>query len=218
MNKWDAFGFSAGFNHFNGFVNFENGTNIEFWHPGEYDLNRWYHVAMISDATAEEISFLVHDSNADQVYSDTKSFPAGSNGSIVVNENLLKVGELGGGSNMEFDGYVDEVRISKKVVDFSPVIDGISDRIVSQAKTELRCYPNPLTSESSLYFRTNSGGKVQISIFDIEGREIQTILNESLPQGRHSIPLREFIQKSGIYLCRINSPEGLVTIKLVVSK
>jgi hypothetical protein len=218
MDKWDAFGFNVGFNHFNGFVKFENGTNVEFWHPEEYDLNRWYHVAMISDVTAEELSFLVHDSNADLVYRDTKSFPAGSNGNIVVNENLLKVGGLGGGSNMEFDGYMDEVRISKKVIDFTPSTTGISEGIIPYKRIDLSCYPNPVTSESMLFFETRESGKITISIFEMNGSKVQTILHEVLPQGVHSVPLGQMIQKSGMFICRLESPEGVSTIKLVVSR
>ncbi len=83
---------------------------------------------------------------------------------------------------------------------------------------DLSCYPNPVTSESMLHFETRANEKVTISIFEMNGSKIQTILSEVLPQGVHSVPLGNLIYKSGMYLCRLESPEGVSTIKLVVNK
>jgi len=113
INKWDAFNINAGWQHFCASVNFENGTDVGFYHPEEYQLDKWYHLALISDVGSEKIYFYVHDESYNQIYKEEKSFPEGSNGIIRSNDNLLTIGGLGGGSNLELDGYLDELRISK---------------------------------------------------------------------------------------------------------
>lgn len=114
INKWDAFNISAAWNHFSSVVNFENGTEVQFNNPDEYELDKWYHVALISDANTEKVYFYIHDENKNQIHQEEKVFPDGSNGTIRANEHLLTIGGLGGGSNLELDGYLDEVRIVKR--------------------------------------------------------------------------------------------------------
>ncbi len=110
-------------NGFHSFINFSNGSKIEFFQLQKLELNKWYHVAMISDASTEKVSFFVHDENRNLIYEESKSFPAGSNGEIKQNENILNIGGWPINSNRQFDGWLDELRISKTsyLLEYKPI-------------------------------------------------------------------------------------------------
>jgi len=82
-------------------------------------------------------------------------------------------------------------------------------------KNHLEISPNPITSESNISFQTKTSGKVNLSIFDIQGRKICTLLDGNLNAGMHTIPLENQIQRSGVYLCKLATSEGVSTIKLI---
>lgn len=225
INKWDVFNISAGWQHFGAYIAFENGSSIDFYHPQEYNLDEWYHVAMVSDATKEKVSFYVHDRNYQQVYNDEKPFPNGSNGMVLnkefINEgqdkNIVTIGGLGGGSNLELDGYLDELRITKSVVDYSSMTVGNQKIYVENNGLYLTCYPNPITSESVISFQTKTNGKVNLSVFDMQGRKICTLVDEKLNAGIHTIPVSSSLPANGVYLCKLITAEGISTKKLIVN-
>ncbi|NCB09183.1 MAG: T9SS type A sorting domain-containing protein, partial [Bacteroidia bacterium] len=217
INKWDAFNIGAGWQHFGGAVNFANGSNVEFYHPQEYQLNEWYHVAMISNAAENKVYFYVHDKNYNQIFKDVKNFPAGSNGQIVQNENLLTIGGLGGGSNLELDGYLDELRITKEAVDYSTMVVGTNDIQKQPDDLHFSIYPNPITNESIISFQTQSSEKVNLAVYDIQGRKICTLLDEKLNAGIHTIPVGNQIKTNGVYLLQLATSEGVSTVKLIVN-
>lgn len=82
---------------------------------------------------------------------------------------------------------------------------------------DFKIYPNPITKESIISFTNSTSGKVNISILDLQGRKICTVLNKNMPQGNHSIPLGSQIQTNGVYFCRLATSEGISTIKLIVN-
>lgn len=83
-------------------------------------------------------------------------------------------------------------------------------------KYNLNIYPNPVTSESIISFQTKSYNNVNLSVFDIQGRKIYTLLEGNLNAGTHTIQLGNKITNSGIYVCKLATTEGVSTIKFVV--
>lgn len=61
-------------------------------------------------------------------------------------------------------------------------------------------YPNPFSASSTIPFDLKEGGKVTIRLFDIQGRELQTLVNEQFSAGKHSITIDKSNLKTGIYL------------------
>ena len=79
----------------------------------------------------------------------------------------------------------------------------------------LNIYPNPATNESVISFQTQTSGKVNLSIFDIRGRKICTLINEKVNAGKHTIPVSKTLPASGVYFCKITTNEGVSTKKLI---
>jgi hypothetical protein len=67
-------------------------------------------------------------------------------------------------------------------------------------------------------FETQSNKKVNLSVFDIQGRKICTLLDEKLNAGNHIISLGNQIESRGIYFCRLSTEQGTSTINRVFLK
>ncbi len=77
-------------------------------------------------------------------------------------------------------------------------------------------YPNPFNSATRIRFDLPQSGKVRLTIYDMAGRSLKTLINHVLPAGSHSVqwnardasgqPLA-----SGIYFCRAEVDAGDVS-------
>ena len=64
-------------------------------------------------------------------------------------------------------------------------------------------YPNPFTSETTLRFDLPDAGDVTFTLFDIVGREVMTVLDASMPAGKHSVRVDARGIPSGTYVLRM---------------
>lgn len=87
-----------------------------------------------------------------------------------------------------------------------------------QSEDLFKIYPNPLSEESVVSFITRNTSYVNLSVFDIQGRKIATILNEELLPGKYTLPIRKYIKNNGLYYCRLSTENKISTIKLILNK
>ena len=66
-------------------------------------------------------------------------------------------------------------------------IDNVTDIISYIPISFLKNYPNPFNPETSISFKLNEAGFTRIDIYNVKGEKINTILEESLPIGTHSV-------------------------------
>ncbi|MFZ4592105.1 MAG: T9SS type A sorting domain-containing protein, partial [Ignavibacteria bacterium] len=97
--------------------------------------------------------------------------------------------------------------------------------IASPSKFSLsQNYPNPFNPETSIDFDLPFDSKVSISIFDITGKNIKTIISESRPAGFHTIRFNASVHSAsvlstGIYFYRIiaeSSSQTFISIKKMI--
>jgi hypothetical protein len=69
-------------------------------------------------------------------------------------------------------------------------------------------YPNPFNPVTKIDYEVASDSKIKISIFDITGRELQTLLNERKPAGYYSLTFNAGNLSSGTYFYRVIADEG----------
>ncbi len=93
-----------------------------------------------------------------------------------------------------------------------------SDDIVSPTSFVLTAYPNPFNATVRLSYDLSTGTDVTFKIFDLNGREVKTLLSEAAPAGSHSILWSAEGLPSGIYLAQFSAGETSVTQKLVLLK
>jgi hypothetical protein len=79
-------------------------------------------------------------------------------------------------------------------------------------------YPNPFNPATVLTFELPREGQVELKVFDLIGRELSTLVDGVLGEGRHSVELDASSFSSGIYLYRLQHPEGVLVRRMIVVK
>jgi hypothetical protein len=78
-------------------------------------------------------------------------------------------------------------------------------------------YPNPFNPETTIEFSLSTSGQTKLTVFDLTGREVATLVDENLPAGRHSY---HFTANpglaSGVYLCRLSTTYSTETRKMIL--
>jgi len=75
-------------------------------------------------------------------------------------------------------------------------------------------HPNPCVDQASVSFLTASSGQVDVVLFDICGRVVETLCDEALEAGAHTLTLETSGLSAGIYLMKF-SGEGLDAIRSI---
>jgi len=83
-------------------------------------------------------------------------------------------------------------------------------------ETSLTIYPNPFNSETTIKYVLNTGGRAQITLFDILGKEIRPILNEDRTPGEYEFHFIGNGLASGVYLLKLRINDQNKTVKLLV--
>jgi hypothetical protein len=77
--------------------------------------------------------------------------------------------------------------------------------------------PNPVRAAATVRFALPSQGPVSLSVYDLQGRQVATILRQQhFPAGRHEIPLTAAAWKEGFYFLRLEAGGAEATRKFVV--
>ena len=84
-------------------------------------------------------------------------------------------------------------------------------------------YPNPFNPKTVIKFSVpsqNSGktGMTMIKVYDLKGREVQTLVNDYLQSGTYSITFNGSAFSSGIYFYKMQSGDFIDTKKMVLLK
>lgn len=87
----------------------------------------------------------------------------------------------------------------------------------------LSASPNPVTSNSSISFELAQPGNVSLEIYDLSGRKIVSLIDQTMVEGEHSVQWNGCCDNgepisSGLYLCHIESGGVIGTIGLCVLK
>ncbi|NQT62902.1 MAG: T9SS type A sorting domain-containing protein [Candidatus Marinimicrobia bacterium] len=73
-------------------------------------------------------------------------------------------------------------------------------------------YPNPFNPSTSIPFELHQDGLVELTVFDVNGKEVVTLLNEQLNSGSHTAQFNGSDLSSGLYIYQL-SFNGEVSVK-----
>ncbi len=79
-------------------------------------------------------------------------------------------------------------------------------------------YPNPFNPSTTIRFELAEAGHTTLGIYDITGRKVAGLVNETHPAGSHSIPFNAKQLATGIYVYRLTTPAGTLSRKMVLVK
>ncbi len=115
-------------------------------------------------------------------------------------------------------------RFSSRVytLEDAPVIVNIQNEIVENVipdKFELnQNYPNPFNPSTAITYQLSAQSKVELKIFDILGREVQTLVNEIQSAGQYKVNFNASNLTSGIYIYQIKADNFVQSKKMMLLK
>lgn len=74
-------------------------------------------------------------------------------------------------------------------------------------------YPNPFTTSTTIGYTVATRGAVDLSVYDMSGRLVQTLVRGELPQGTYRTELRGEL-RDGVYTCVLRSA-GVVSTRMI---
>jgi hypothetical protein len=79
-------------------------------------------------------------------------------------------------------------------------------------------FPNPFNPSTVIRFQLPTAATVSLKIFDVLGREIQTLIEQKLMAGNYSASWDGKRFASGVYFCRLQAGDFVQTKKLLLLK
>jgi len=111
--------------------------------------------------------------------------------------------------------------ILNSVMNWFDTPTGISDNKFGTIPTKYALeqnYPNPFNPSTSITFQLVEKGNVELKIYDLLGREIESLVNEYKLPGRYSIEFNANELNSGVYFYSIKVNEFVETKKMMLIK
>ncbi len=187
----------------------------------ELDLREWSTTAAIKD------TIVVKFQPGDPGYPVTFSWPANLN-------QFYSAATLRAGSDVVDMLTQTSIEISDDLVNSvriiaTKVINGINIENEIPTSFELfQNYPNPFNPSTKIKFSVPTQSNVDVTIFDVLGRKINTLVSENMKPGVYSIEwngvnYQNSPVSSGIYYCRMNATDEngasyTQTLKLLLMK
>ncbi len=110
----------------------------------------------------------------------------------------------GGGNNV----YIDEINLSGTVV-------GIDEDYISNLNFNI--YPNPATENTVVSFELTEKQRVEVSVYDVVGKEISTVVSKDLAVGEYKYEINKNAALApGIYFVKLTAGAHSITKKLII--
>ncbi len=120
---------------------------------------------------------------------------------------------LGGTSLAEFQAHADSAQSW-----YDGNVGLLEGEGLTRPRTEVNlvCSPNPFQRAVTISFNLPIPGRVLAQVFDVSGRTVATLANAELPAGRTQAVWSPAKLSSGVYLLKLQLPDGSVTEKLML--
>jgi len=79
-------------------------------------------------------------------------------------------------------------------------------------------YPNPFQSSTTITFQLPAVSDVELSVYDISGREVATLVNERQQPDRYEVEWNAEGMESGIYFCELKTGQGRQVMKMILTR
>jgi predicted outer membrane repeat protein len=79
-------------------------------------------------------------------------------------------------------------------------------------------YPNPFNPSTTLSFELPVAGRVNLSVYDMLGRQVTTLIDGPMDAGKHQVVFDGSGFASGVYFCLLQTSAHMLTLKMVLLK
>ncbi len=148
-------------------------------------------------------------------------------GLITVSESDLLIGNSQDGSE-PFKGVLDEIQIYNYALSDSAIADMIDIEVLPVAlevENEVpssvilnQNYPNPFNPTTSISFYLPKTDLANLKVYDLLGREVAVLINQTLPSGEHTYHLNASGFSTGVYFYRLSTGNAVITKKMLLIK
>ena len=112
------------------------------------------------------------------------------------------------------------------VFEYDSLVTHVGDDFVSPLPSAMKLYqnyPNPFNSSTLIRYEIGATTRVQLAIYDITGKKVNTILDYSQVAGKHSVWWNGLDSvarpvASGTYIIRLITPSQVESIKALILK
>lgn len=108
-----------------------------------------------------------------------------------------------------------KVEEEKNILATFSKISGLDEQ--KSARCKISVFPVPFSHETTLNIELDAPADIEITLFDLMGREEAHIMSSQLPAGLHQIPIDGTIISRGAYILNVSS-NGTTENKLIVRK
>ncbi|MGK9476082.1 LamG-like jellyroll fold domain-containing protein [Melioribacter sp. OK-6-Me] len=198
-----------------------NKTTAKLTNLSNFLSEGWNNIIGVRDAQNRKVRIFLNGNIADEVDDLT--------GDISERENMF----FGNCSdkNSSFSGALDELKIFNYAIEKEEAEQIYREFITSVEQTEKiphllylsQNYPNPFNPETIIRYSLPYDGHVRLKIFDVLGREIETLVDEYKKKGEYTchVVLNSLPNKSlsnGIYYYQLTFDNKSITKKMLVLK
>jgi hypothetical protein len=136
------------------------------------------------------------------------------------NHLSLRCEGSGSGSNQSISGWVDDY-FFEGCLNFTPT--DVTAEISPAPGPRVTVHPNPFNPRTRIQVNQKTTGPARVAIYDISGRELRTLLDETREAGNWQVQWDGRDQKgqsqpSGLYLVRVTTPTGSGGARLILLK
>jgi hypothetical protein len=118
---------------------------------------------------------------------------------------------------------MDELRLGTTWADVTRAISAthVIDKDAGVTPREFRLeqnYPNPFNPATNIRFSIASAGEVSLKVFDVLGREVAALVNETMAPGTYNVKWDASASPSGIYFYSIRTGNSVDTKRMILVK
>ena len=95
---------------------------------------------------------------------------------------------------------------------------GVDDPVVPRSFELHQNYPNPFNPSTQIRFDLPASAHVRLTIYDIEGRRVTTLVDRTVAAGSHAIDFHADALPSGTYLYQLQTGSSVLNRKMILAK
>ena len=100
------------------------------------------------------------------------------------------------------------------------IISGVEEnnQLLSRARLSIEIYPNPAKTLTAIRYSLPAESKISLQLYDISGRLVKTLVNESKKSGIYNVNLNTKILSAGVYFLSLQTESRRIIEKIVITK
>jgi len=108
-----------------------------------------------------------------------------------------------------------EIPITLEVNDAVSIAENQEDPVQTKLAQN---YPNPFNPTTMIDYTLANSGQVTLSVYDMIGRRVATLVNEQVTAGAHQVQFDASSLSSGVYIYRLQTPYETLTRQMILIK